>query len=1077
MRRAYILYFLVLFSQIAWSQIYQPVERYTHSDGLSDKWITCLHQDKSGFLWIGTSSGLNRFDGESFRQYYANFNDSTTLASHFIQKIAEDQQGNVWCATNYGISKLAVSRNSFYTYYPYADSANKTLSYQIKDIAIDKERNQMFILTDESLLRMDLIRGTIQKINTVSLNPFSRGSDIKKLTYNADDDALYIYSDNLVIRYSVSTDTMELIFGDMIRRLTSDGGVKGIYCGIGGECWLYTGISLWKINNSKGLNAIKLPSINTGNTEIISVYQRNPEELCIVTNHSVVGYDLQSSLSKVFMKYDLLLTGKYAITSFFYMNDDIFWFGTNQGLFKINYHRQLFSASNFIDYKNKIPKPAGIAYDSNGFLWIASNDGEMAVIDPRMPPGQNAVQASSNLKNRVYSLKTGSEGSILAATDNGLLELKMVKNQIQQVNHCPGMKVESFCCENQDTIWFSSGKRIFLLVPGNEVDSNAINLDSIMQSHAIDLQRAGNSLFILEKYQVIKYNLKNARNNVLSLSQLDLKVLPENVCFQHIDTKELIIGTSYGAFIFYLYDFKVLPNYLNAEQMIYPVQSMILDKNKKIWFSTSKGLFSYDRTTSEVRIFNLSDGLAAQQYDDRLAAIGPDGELCFSGKESLIRFNPDSIIGDSRVSSILFIQAILMGRRGQRSENLIGMDTLVVDTKFSQLLFHIAALDFWDPSRIKYKYSLSRSGEEEEWVELLTKRSFYISGLRPGEYVLKIKATNRDMKWNDNASPLVIKVIAPLLRSRIAILCYAVIFLILFYLSILFTTRQLRNLNRQYREREIIAKEVELQKEELTQKNKNITDSINYAKRIQMALMPSSRLFKKYFSDSFILHIPKDIVSGDFYWVNEVDGRVYFAAVDCTGHGVPGAFMSIIGFELFRRITEIEKKKQPAEILNSLSLGFETIFRDIEDITLRDGMDAAFCAIDPELKLLEFSGAFNPLYLVRDNSITEIKGDRFSVGLNHAEDELPPQLFKDNVIPLLEGDVIYIFTDGYADQFGGPEGKKYKYRRFRHLLLALHQLPMDRQLEFLRRSIMDWKGNLDQVDDILVMGIRIHHKN
>ena len=136
-------------------------------------------------------------------------------------------------------------------------------------------------------------------------------------------------------------------------------------------------------------------------------------------------------------------------------------------------------------------------------------------------------------------------------------------------------------------------------------------------------------------------------------------------------------------------------------------------------------------------------------------------------------------------------------------------------------------------------------------------------------------------------------------------------------------------------------------------------------------------------------------------------------------------------------------------------------------------MDVAFCAIDPEFKFLEFAGAFNPLYLIRDNTITEIKGDRFSVGLNQLDIVTPSQPFNDHVVPLKEGDIIYIFTDGYADQFGGPDGKKYKYRRFRHLLLALHQLPMDRQVEFLRRSIMDWKGDLDQVDDILVMGIRI----
>jgi serine phosphatase RsbU (regulator of sigma subunit) len=300
---------------------------------------------------------------------------------------------------------------------------------------------------------------------------------------------------------------------------------------------------------------------------------------------------------------------------------------------------------------------------------------------------------------------------------------------------------------------------------------------------------------------------------------------------------------------------------------------------------------------------------------------------------------------------------------------------------------------------------------------------------------------------------------------------YSIILIILFYFAVYFKTRQLRKINREYKEREHIGKKIELQKEELSVKNKNITDSINYAKRIQMALMPSQKLFSKLFPDSFILHIPKDIVSGDFYWINEVGGRIYFASVDCTGHGVPGAFMSVIGFELFRRITETEKKKQPAEILNSLNRGFETIFSDVDNVILRDGMDVAFCAIDHDMKVLEFAGAFNPLYLIRDNTITEIKGDRFSVGLN--EDQTNGKSFNNHVIPLSEGDVIYIFTDGFADQFGGPEGKKYKYRRFRHLLLALHQLPMKRQGEFLKRSILDWKGSLDQVDDILVVGIKI----
>jgi serine phosphatase RsbU (regulator of sigma subunit) len=284
----------------------------------------------------------------------------------------------------------------------------------------------------------------------------------------------------------------------------------------------------------------------------------------------------------------------------------------------------------------------------------------------------------------------------------------------------------------------------------------------------------------------------------------------------------------------------------------------------------------------------------------------------------------------------------------------------------------------------------------------------------------------------------------------------------------------LLNINREYRERERIAKKIEQQKEELTLKNKNITDSINYARRIQIAMMPSVRHFKAVFEDSFILHMPKDIVSGDFFWVNHANNKIFFSAADCTGHGVPGAFMSIIGVELFRRIIEIEKIYTPAEILNGLSKHLERVFGDVDEMKLRDGMDLAFCSINDEHTLLEFAGAFNSLYIIRDSSIIEIRGDRYSVGV-YPEDE-KFRSFNNHVLPLQDGDLIYVFTDGFVDQFGGPEGKKYKYRRFRHLLLALHQLPLAKQEEFLRKSILEWKGDLEQVDDILVMGLRIRQQ-
>ena len=282
----------------------------------------------------------------------------------------------------------------------------------------------------------------------------------------------------------------------------------------------------------------------------------------------------------------------------------------------------------------------------------------------------------------------------------------------------------------------------------------------------------------------------------------------------------------------------------------------------------------------------------------------------------------------------------------------------------------------------------------------------------------------------------------------------------------------MRKANQVLIEKDIASREVEKQRRELAIKNKNITDSIQYAKKIQEALLPSDLMFKKLFPDSFILFKPKDIVSGDFYWITERNNKVFVSAVDCTGHGVPGAFMSLIGFKILENIIKVQGIEKPSEILNILSMGIENTFhRDEEDYLLKDGMDLAFCVFDRDKKQLEYAGAFNPLYLIRDNKLIETTADRFSIGLKHIVNE--QNEYTNHSISIKKGDMIYLFSDGYPDQFGGPNGKKYMYRRFRHLLLTIHKLALQEQKDFLEKSIEEWKGEeYDQVDDILVIGIR-----
>ncbi|MBD3636659.1 MAG: GAF domain-containing protein [Crocinitomicaceae bacterium] len=274
------------------------------------------------------------------------------------------------------------------------------------------------------------------------------------------------------------------------------------------------------------------------------------------------------------------------------------------------------------------------------------------------------------------------------------------------------------------------------------------------------------------------------------------------------------------------------------------------------------------------------------------------------------------------------------------------------------------------------------------------------------------------------------------------------------------------NLEDKVRERTL---ELSHQKEIIEEKNKHITDSIRYAKRIQDATLPSIDLVRSYLKDSFVLFKPKDIVSGDFYWVEQVDDTILFAVVDCTGHGVPGAFLSLIGHNSLNQIVNELGIMKPSEILFELDkIVFKTLQNNLEHTNIKDGMDMAICSLNLNTKHLEFAGAYNPLYLIRDNELTEVKGDKLAIGSGEVQNQ-----YKNSGIQLQEGDRIYLFSDGYADQFGGPKGKKFKYSQFKDLLLKVHQKPMMEQHKLLNHYIEAWQGDLEQLDDVCVIGVRI----
>jgi len=287
-----------------------------------------------------------------------------------------------------------------------------------------------------------------------------------------------------------------------------------------------------------------------------------------------------------------------------------------------------------------------------------------------------------------------------------------------------------------------------------------------------------------------------------------------------------------------------------------------------------------------------------------------------------------------------------------------------------------------------------------------------------------------------------------------------------------------RGYQRKKKDNEIIAQqkhEVELQKEIVDEKNREITDSINYAKRIQEAILPNQEMVEKYLPESFILYKPKDIVAGDFYWLEKFEDKIIFAVADCTGHGVPGAMVSVVCHNALNRAVKEFGLVEPDKILNktrelvigTFEKGDQTVQLKSSDV-IRDGMDIGLCVLNTKTNELAFAGANNGLYHLRNNEMTELIPDKQPIG-KYAEE----RNFTTQNISLIKGDLIYLFSDGFADQFGGPDGKKFKYKKLKELLIENAPLKLNDQMTVLTNAFEKWKGGLEQVDDVCLMGVRI----
>jgi serine phosphatase RsbU (regulator of sigma subunit) len=333
----------------------------------------------------------------------------------------------------------------------------------------------------------------------------------------------------------------------------------------------------------------------------------------------------------------------------------------------------------------------------------------------------------------------------------------------------------------------------------------------------------------------------------------------------------------------------------------------------------------------------------------------------------------------------------------------------------------------------------------------------------PGNYTLKVRA--KDI-WGNISEPKSVNftIKAPFTQTTFFYLMSLGAALILIIIIVSLREKQLR------KDKQILEDRVRERTAEIEAQKQEITSSIEYASRIQKAMLPIEDHFRNTFSDHFIFFKPRDIVSGDFYWIGEDENHVFFTVADCTGHGVPGAFMSTMGISTLNEIITNKRDLQANTVLNLLrDKTKNSLHQTGKEGEAADGMDVAFCILHKNKKTLEFSGAYNPMFIFQGGEFKEYKADRMPIGIYYGEKES----FTNYKINVKKGDEIYIFSDGLADQFGGPYGTKYKKSNLKKLLSEIHNKTMAEQRQIIENVFEKWKGTNDQIDDITIIGVRI----
>jgi len=1052
--------FMCILSSQLYSQQYRIME-YGLNSGLPQSYVYSLEQDASGFLWIGTGDGLARFDGKNFQV----FTMSDSLGDNFITASFINESGAWFGHMNGGLTHY--DGKQFIKVLP-GDQSKGSIT-DIKSIAgstwastqsggiwrinpdllatlYEDHENPVAVFSFELISSTECIVGSMEGAVIYTMQHDSRElrlivaldslpeTKIQDLHMSGDQETLYILTQDEGI-FTFDYKGFKLQARPL--KIEMEGFIEGpqqIFEDKEMNLWISTfGEGLYKLSrDSQGTFNVSV-NYNEKNglpgNNVKYVFQDREENIWI----GMYGTGLVRLVDEAY-SYHLSGDGVGNNVHSILITDTLRWFGTERGLLRVNRisgEQKLFAGRKF-----GLPEDivTAISTSPRGELWIGT-----------MKNGVYRMRPGSDRFNKLFISEGALENSINALEVSGTVVWIATNKGLCKINTVDG-----------DLTWFT--------ISNAGLPHNTVNYLQIDESGRAWLSTLSNTITYVENDSVTRVVIPMVG------AALDIRSITRD------KQGNTWVGT-YGNGVIKI-EGDSASMITSADGLLSDYcYSLVSDNLRYIWVSHRGGL-------SRIR---LSDGFVSTVKEEmgidrnmefNANAVFKDrgGKLWFGSTSGVLSYDP-LVERDQPPAPALSITSVMVDNRPMEVAQRLDLSAGRHD-----ISIRFQGIYLKNPGTVTYRYNMTGLGNT--WSEEFTDNQVTFNSLPDGKYIFNLTASNNEGISSEDPVKLYIFIARPLWKRWWV---YALILIMVSIAIVAYIKRreyhllmEKQILEKRVRERtaEVVKQKEEIeaqrdaiktQNDKIQQINKNITDSINYARRIQQAVFTPPGELARMFPDSFVFSRPQYIVSGDFFWLAKKNNKLVVTVSDCTGHGVPGAFMSMLGITLLNELVNNQGITDADLILNRLKQEIIDALRQKgTGESSSDGMDMALIVYDPASSMLQYSGGFSPLVHISNSNLRLIKGDPMPIGIG----TITGKDFTSQEIKIHKGDVVYLYSDGYEDQFGGEEDRKFSRKRFRELLADIHVLPMAEQRSTLEQVMDDWMSGREQIDDITVMGIR-----